>query len=162
MHLRALVTVCLLSSASACRREATDVRVPLGARVVGARHPVLDARGRHTITASSTASLPAATYTAEQAARGAQVYASTCVRCHPPGQLDGPAFAIGWNDARASTLYSLVHNSMPQDRPGSLTDEQYADVIAYLLQRNHAPAGTTPLRPDTAALRQMRISVAAR
>jgi len=34
---------------------------------------------------------------------------------------------------------------MPQDKPGSLSDEQYIDVIAYLLQRNHVPASNVAL-----------------
>ena len=58
-----------------------------------------------------------------------------------------------------STLYSTLRNTMPQDKPGSLSDQQYVDVIAYLLQRAHVPAGQTALKPDSAALRQVRIAV---
>ena len=131
---------------------------PLGARAPGVSHPVLATRGSHAVP-STTASLPPASYSAEQATRGAQTYAATCARCHPPGQLDGQAFAIAWNEARVSTLYNTLRNTMPQDKPGSLSDEQYADVIAYLLQRNRVPAGAVALTTDTAALRQLRIAV---
>src|SRR5206468_2702049 len=109
----------------------------LGAAVPGLAHPSLS-HGTHA-AASTSASLPAASYSAEQAARGAQVYRTTCARCHPPGQLDGEPFAIAWNEARVSTLYATLRNTMPQDRPGSLTDAQYVDVIAYLLQRARVP-----------------------
>ena len=162
MRLRGWTLVCLLSfGASACRRERADVRVPLGARVAGLSHPSL-AHGVSPARAAATvaASLPAASYSADQAARGAQTFASTCARCHPPGQLDGPPFAIAWNEARVSTLFTTVRNTMPQDKPGSLTDSQYVDVIAYLLQRGRAPAGATPLPPDSATLHGLRIAVA--
>jgi mono/diheme cytochrome c family protein len=120
---------------------------------------VLSTHGSRAVP-STTTSLPPASYSAEQAARGGQVYGQTCARCHPPGQLDGDAFAIAWNEARVSTLYNTLRNTMPQDKPGSLTDQQYVDVIAYLLQRSKLPAGRAPLAPDSAALRQVRIAVA--
>ena len=144
---------------AACNRGTSDAREPLGARAPGVSHPVLATHGSHAVT-STTASLPPASYAAEQAVRGAQVYAATCARCHPPGQLDGQPFAIAWNEARVSTLYNTLRNTMPQDKPGSLTDQEYVDVIAYLLQRSKVPAGATPLAPDSAALRQVRIAVA--
>jgi mono/diheme cytochrome c family protein len=154
-------TTLFLIAIAACGRDAPDVRVPLGARAPGVSHPVLATRGSHAVP-SSTASLPPASYSAEQAARGARTYAATCARCHPPGQLDGQAFAIAWNEARVSTLYNTLRNTMPQDKPGSLTDQEYVDVIAYLLQQSKVPAGAAPLAPDSAALRQVRIAVAGR
>jgi mono/diheme cytochrome c family protein len=161
-HVLAIASL-VAALAGACDRTAKpDLREPLGARVVGAPRPALvgrrDGAGRPAAI-PATASLPPATYTAEQAARGAQVYAATCARCHPPGQLDGEAFAVGWNEARAWTLFSTLRNTMPQDKPGSLTDAQYADVIAYLLQRNRVPAGAVALTADSAALRGLRIAV---
>lgn len=163
MRLRGWMVAGLLAPlAVACWRDDPDVREPLGAPILGARRPVLatpagGVRGRMVIP--TTASLPPATYTADQAVRGAAVYQATCARCHPPGQLDGETFAAGWNEARVVTLFSTLRNTMPQDKPGSLTDEQYVDVIAYVLQRNRVPAGVTALRPDTTALRQVRIDV---
>ena len=39
---------------------------------------------------------------------------------------------------------------MPDDAPGSLAAESYADVIGFLLEKNGAPAGvaTLPVDPD--------------
>ena len=151
----------LLLLASACDRDGpgVDVREPLGARMAGGRSPTHALRAGRTVVPPPTASLPPATYTAEQAARGAQVYAATCARCHPPGQLDGETFAVGWNEARVWTLFSNLRNTMPQDKPGSLSDAQYVDVIAYLLQRNRVPPGTVALAADSATLRAHRIAV---
>ena len=41
---------------------------------------------------------------------------------------------------------------MPFFEPGTLDDQAYADVIAYLLARNGFLAGETPLPADPAAL----------
>jgi mono/diheme cytochrome c family protein len=149
-----------LASLAACGRNDVDVRTPLGAQVVGTKPfaPVRNANAAAFVI-PSTANLKPATYTNEQAVRGQQVYQTTCVRCHPPGHLDGETFSVGWNERRVFDLYSLLRNTMPQDKPGSLTDDEYIDVIAYLLQRNHIPASSVALRPDTASLRDARIDV---
>ena len=161
MGLRGWMIVATMSSlVAACGRRDVDPRVPLGARVVGARPVVLrgTAPGK-SIAIPSTASLPPATYTADQAQLGRQIYESTCARCHPPGQLDGETFEVGWNERRVFDLFSLVSNTMPQDKPGSLSDDEYLGVVAYLLQRNHVPAGAVALRADSAALKGVRIDV---
>ena len=98
-------------------------------------------------------------YTLTQAARGQEVYASTCVQCHTTGQHSGTQFAAAWNNRRLSDLYDIVHNTMPQDNPGSLSEQDYIDVIAYMLQLNRIPAGKIDLRADAAALRDLRIDV---
>jgi hypothetical protein len=46
---------------------------------------------------------------------------------------------------------------MPEDAPGSLSADEYVRVIAYLLEMNDMPAGTTDLPVDEAALRLIRI-----
>ena len=148
--------------AGACRRDepAVDVREPLGAHIVGAARPALPTRARgagQPAVIPATASLPAAAYTAEQAARGAQVYQATCARCHPPGQLDGETFAVGWNEARVWTLFSNLRNTMPQDKPGSLSKQQYAEVIAYILKLNGYPPGKDALPAEPEALKSVMI-----
>jgi mono/diheme cytochrome c family protein len=161
MRLRGWMSVATVGVlAVACGRHDVDPRVPLGARVLGAQPVVLrGAAPGKTIAIPSTASLPPATYTPDQAQLGKQIYESTCARCHPPGQLDGETFEVGWNERRVFDLFSLVSNTMPQDKPGSLSDDEYLGVVAYLLQRNHVPPGTVPLRADSAALKSARIDV---
>jgi hypothetical protein len=46
---------------------------------------------------------------------------------------------------------------MPLDKPGRLSRQQNADVIAFLLKANGWPAGTVELPPDPPALNQIRI-----
>jgi len=161
MRVRGGMSILVLSlSLAACGRADVDVRTPLGARVAGTKPfaPVRNANAQAFVI-PSTAGLKPATYANEQAVRGQQIYQTTCVRCHPPGQLDGENFEVGWNERRVFDLYSLLRNTMPQDKPGTLSDGEYLDVIAYLLQRNHVPASSLALRPDTAALREARIDV---
>jgi hypothetical protein len=44
---------------------------------------------------------------------------------------------------------------MPQDNPGSLTDPEYAAIVAYLLQANRYPAGQKELDPELATLKEV-------
>ena len=46
---------------------------------------------------------------------------------------------------------------MPEDNPGSLTDEEYVDVIAYMLSVGGMPAGEVDLRPDLGRLARVVI-----
>jgi mono/diheme cytochrome c family protein len=161
MRVRSIMSIAIVfSSLVACGRADVDVRTPLGAYVAGTKPftPVHNADAQAFVI-PSTANLKPATYSAEQAVRGQRVYEATCARCHPPGHLDGETFEVGWNERRVFDLYSLVTNTMPQDKPGSLRDDEYIDVIAYLLQRNHVPASNVALRADTAAMRDARIDV---
>ncbi len=73
-----------------------------------------------------------------QASRGEAVYGKTCGTCHQPGQFVGQTFVEAWNDRRVYDFYSLVRATMPLDNPGGMKDQEYLDVVAYLLQANHA------------------------
>lgn len=159
-----VVVGCLLSSAIvACERSKSrgpDVQTgaPLAHAVpAGALLPSSGPAPSAT-DLPAAASLPAATFDVAQAARGQRVYQSVCARCHPAGTQSGAAFNTAWNNRRVSDLHSILTNTMPQDKPGSLTDAQYIDVIAYMLKMNNVVAGA-PLPSDTAALRKMKIGV---
>ena len=51
--------------------------------------------------------------------------------------------------AQHARLYTLIRNSMPADNPGGLSENNYANIVAYILQFNGVAAGTTPLTPTT-------------
>ena len=92
-------------------------------------------------------------YTAVQAASGRAVYERECAVCHQTNlqgsfeapQLAGESFLRFWADLSPGDLFVRVSGSMPPGEEGSLTDEEYVDVVAYLLEANGAPAGGTVL-----------------
>jgi len=147
----------------ACASAATNVRVPLGAHLspgarTGAPVPLrVDPDAK--VILSTAAGLPPASFLPSQAARGRQIHEQSCGTCHEPGQLIGQGFVETWNNRRVYDLYALVRGTMPLDKPGGLKDQEYIDVISYLLQANHAAPGTDSLRADTLALRTTRIAV---
>ncbi|MBU6164510.1 MAG: c-type cytochrome [Alphaproteobacteria bacterium] len=92
-------------------------------------------------------------YTEDQAQRGAGTYAQRCGACHgaalngtgeaPP--LIGGEFVSHWDTMTVGDLFDRVRTTMPQNDPQSLTREEYADVLAFLLKNNGFPAGGQPL-----------------
>ena len=98
-------------------------------------------------------------YTTQQAMRGEQTYSSTCISCHPPGWYSLPAFKDKWNGLPLSKLFDVVTETMPKNEPGSLTDKEYVDAIAFILRANRMPAGKTELPADPAALRRIKIEI---
>ena len=53
-------------------------------------------------------------------------------------------------------LFERIRVSMPADRPGKLTREQDADVLAFMLSMNQFPEGKTELEHRTEVLKQIR------
>lgn len=96
-------------------------------------------------------------YSAEQAERGEAVFTEVCGACHSTSQFRGDDFSMNWASRTLRDLYRLIRNTMPQDSPGRLSDQQYIDVVAYLLRLNRYPAGSTELASDEDALRRIRI-----
>jgi S-disulfanyl-L-cysteine oxidoreductase SoxD len=104
-------------------------------------------------------------YTDEQRKRGQGVYADACASCHAAAltgadvvpALVGADFLGRWTGATAGELFERIRSTMPQDSPGSLSPQQYADIVALIFNKNRFPAGRTPLPDDDAALRMIRI-----
>jgi mono/diheme cytochrome c family protein len=87
-------------------------------------------------------------YTAAQAERGDAIFNSTCTTCHDAGRFTGAEFVADWAGQPLDALFAAV-NTMPEDNPGSLTPQEYADVMSWFLKINDYPAGQTEL-PSTA------------
>jgi polar amino acid transport system substrate-binding protein len=107
----------------------------------------------------------AALYTEQQAEQGLGVFAGKCSPCHGAnlqGSASGPA--VGGSaflkkakmlDWKVADMRNLVVSAMPANNPGSLSAEQYADVLAYLLAVNCYPAGSQPFpTSETSTLQQ--------
>jgi mono/diheme cytochrome c family protein len=116
---------------------------------------------------------PTKLYTEAQAEQGMQVYSKNCASCHGDQEqgaaapsIAGTAFLrkaklLGWT---VDNVRHLVVTTMPRSNPGSLSPQQYADVLAYLLASDCFPAGnrefpvkttpelkTTPMQPPGSA-----------
>ena len=104
--------------------------------------------------ASAPGPAESASYTAQQAERGRVAYAQNCSGCHGPNLDDGPSdappltgvnFVTFWGTRSAGDLFNHIMDTMPPATPGALGDETTVNVVAYILQRMGAPAGTTEL-----------------
>lgn len=102
-------------------------------------------------------------YTDQQASRGQATYKDRCASCHgavlegsqaPP--LTGDAFVAIWAGP-LSELFSKIKQTMPADSPGKLTEQQVADLLAYVLQVGKFPAGQAELGAGEAALKQITL-----
>ena len=92
-------------------------------------------------------------YTAAQAAGGKTAFEAQCAACHgntlmngtfgPP--LAGETFRAAWAGRSVRALLDGAKR-MPPASPGSLSDDAYANIVAYLLEVNGYAAGGTALR----------------
>ena len=102
----------------------------------------------------------AAPYTTDQADRGQAVFRRICAQCHVVQQFSGPPFKAAWGGRPAFELFEQIRTTMPNDNPGSLPRQQYADVIAYMLKLNGVTAGAAELPVDPDLLRRVLITPA--
>ena len=94
-------------------------------------------------------------YTAAQATRGELTYFNICVSCHPRGTYSTDAFKTTWSGRPIGDLFEVIKEKMPKSDPGSLTPEETAQVLAYILKINEAPAGDAELPSDVEALKKI-------
>lgn len=104
------------------------------------------------IAAQEKKSVKTGVYTAAQADRGEALFKSRCASCHTPGYFTDDNFYTNYAGKPLWELFDVVSDSMPEDDPGSLKKEEYADVIAYLLKLNKFPSGEVDLPIDKDAL----------
>ena len=108
------------------------------------------------VDGSSTA--PPALYTEAQAKIGFAKFIGNCAMCHGAHlegrsgpSLKGPNWANAKANYTVGEVFTVVSQQMPATGPGSLPNDDYVQIMAYLLQQNGYPAGTKPLQFDEAA-----------
>jgi S-disulfanyl-L-cysteine oxidoreductase SoxD len=93
---------------------------------------------------------------------GKTVYQQYCVRCHGEnGQnINGSALLgpdnILANYQTAQGLYDYASKLMPDDQPGSLTPEQYLQVVSFLMVQDKYVKPDLPI--DSSKLDQVLLS----
>jgi mono/diheme cytochrome c family protein len=119
---------------------------------------------RSTVHAQPTKSVWDGIYTEEQAKRGGPLYSEQCASCHGPelmgGEMAPPLasgdFLSGWDGLTVGDLFERIRISMPQNAPGSLSGQQNADILAFMLSANKFPTGTTELGTNAMLLKAIK------
>ena len=106
-------------------------------------------------------------YTEEQATRGKTMYSQECASCHggeltggemaPP--LAGGEFMAGWDGLTVGDLFERIRISMPQNSPGTLSGQQNADILSFVLGANKFPAGKTEMPKEAGILKTIKFEV---
>lgn len=102
-------------------------------------------------------------YTKEQAAAGEALFQQNCAMCHG-SKLEGgggPALSAAtlytdWGTADA--LFSMFSKAMPPQSPGQLKEEEYVNILAFILKFNGIPEGSKPLTSNPEVLKQIKFA----
>ena len=107
-------------------------------------------------------------FTAEQAKNGESAFQARCATCHGADlhstepeapDLTEAAFRFGWHGKTIANRFEEIRSTMPYGNAGSLDDQTYIDIVAYILQFNGIPSGDRKLEPDLPALERIVITV---
>ncbi len=103
-------------------------------------------------------------FTNEQAEHGRSLYREHCEDCHgvalegdvETAPLTGGVFQTNWNSVPLGKLYQRIRRDMPASKPGSLSPETDAAILAFILKANGFPAGDAELSHNADFLNQIR------
>jgi mono/diheme cytochrome c family protein len=117
------------------------------------------------VAAQATRSVNEGVYTADQAKKGEALYKEQCAACHgdnlegsgPMPPLAGKDFLANWTGKTLGDLYEKTQTTMPATAPGTLSPEQAADVVAFMLSKDNYPTGAAALEGKTEPLAQIKI-----
>ena len=114
---------------------------------------------------SEAAQGPPPHFTAAQAEAGKAAYAAHCAVCHGGNltngahgtPLAGGYFDQKWSGKTVRALFEHAKKKMPPADPGSLKDQLYLNVLAYVFQVNGVEASDEPLPADPEAQAELTI-----
>ncbi|MBV9504769.1 MAG: PQQ-binding-like beta-propeller repeat protein [Acidobacteriia bacterium] len=129
-----------------------NIHIVIGAAAIAGAAAILVAQQ------SGTGASPAGPYTAAQASAGRTAYQTSCAGCHAADlsgregpQLAGSTFLMQWGDRTAGELIGFMRATMPPGAGGSLADQIYVNLAAYILDANSARPGESALTPESTA-----------
>jgi cytochrome c len=138
-------------------------------------------RARAPQGSSTMRSVRSGVYTIDQARRGREHYRKRCVLCHldngqgrgaepeivgqsleREGDAEAPAiagveFLKKWSGQDARALYDKMASTMPPGGAGTLSAQEYTDVLAYLFELSKLPTGQQDLPVAKDQLELIRI-----
>jgi cytochrome c len=106
-------------------------------------------------------------FTEAQAKNGERIYRERCAKCHgvdllatdpDAPDLTGEGFKMDWLGQTVGDRFKYIRTAMPDDAPGSLDNQSYVDIVAFVLQFNGNPPGKEKLPPDVDVLDQIVIT----
>lgn len=99
----------------------------------------------------------AGVYSEAQAARGEIVFKATCLECHVPSDYTDDAFKSKFVGGTVFDMWELIRSSMPQNNPGSLSNAEYTDVVAYLFKLNGLPTREADMPSTADSLKAIKV-----
>ena len=104
--------------------------------------------------------LEQASFTQQQAEAGNALYQQNCATCHLAdlqGAFEAPAltgnnFTGNWSNQPVAELTDRIRRTMPPQAPASLSNSEYASLVAFLLDANDIAAGSTELAFESNAV----------
>jgi hypothetical protein len=70
----------------------------------------------------------------------------------------GDVFLANWSTQPVSELFDWIRQAMPPDAAGTLSKEDTAAVVAYILKQNKMPAGKQALPSETDELSRIKMT----
>jgi mono/diheme cytochrome c family protein len=115
--------------------------------------------------AQETRSVNDGVYTADQAKKGEALYKEQCSACHgdnlegsgPMPPLAGKDFLANWTGKTLGDLFEKTQTTMPATAPGTLTPEQAADIVSFLLSKDNYPTGSAALEGKMEPLLKIKL-----
>ena len=110
-------------------------------------------------TRAHASSAAPALYSAAQASSGSKEYAAKCSACHGEALEGGAGPALKGDTLRTLSkntkltvgdVFTFMSQQMPLNEPASLTHDQYAAIMAFILKSNGYPAGAKALNYNVA------------
>jgi mono/diheme cytochrome c family protein len=99
----------------------------------------------------------AGVYTADQAVKGREVFTGLCSGCHTVASHSGAVFATRWQGRPLWEFFDYVSRLMPKSAPGTLSEDEYVWVTAYVLKINGMPPSGRELSAEPSLLKAIRI-----
>lgn len=108
--------------------------------------------GKPAAASAAPAGAKPALYTQAQANAGQKKYMDDCAQCHGDHlegfvgpALTGKHFAPPSSNFHVKDIFSIISKNMPATQPGSLSEEDYVDIMSWVLHENGYPAGDKAL-----------------
>ncbi len=107
-------------------------------------------------------------FTAEQVVAGRAAYQTNCAGCHQADlagrgeapQLAGTNFTRNWGAKTGRELAAYMQAAMPPGRIGSLSEVEYGNIAAFILQSNGARSGASLATQISTATGDAQVAVA--